>query len=358
MLSFQVRYVNEALDLDISADIGPGVTAVFGPSGGGKTSLLRSIAGLNRAKGSIVFKNQTWLNSQKNIDLPAHKRPVGMMFQDGRLFPHLNVEENLRFAERRQRSRGLPFDNAIDILELSSLLHRSVSRLSGGEKQRVALARTVLSGPELLLLDEPLAAIDLERKYEILPYVQKLSRLLGIPTIYVSHSIDEVVQIADQVLVIDDGRKYATGSPSDIFSRLDLQELTGQFEAGTIIQASVIDHVERLQLTNLSLDGQSIAVPLVKNIANGKSLTIRVRARDVSLALSPPTDISIRNVLRAQIVNMIEDKSTPYAEVFLKVGDQTIRSRVTRAAAEALKLKIGQQIYALIKSVTLDASSL
>ena len=358
MLSFQIQHLNEDLDLNISADIGSGVTALFGPSGGGKTSLLRSIAGLNQATGSIVFKGQTWLDTQQNINVPTHKRPVGLMFQDARLFPHLNVEENLRFAQSRQRSRALPFDDAIEILELSNLLHRDTSRLSGGEKQRVALARTVLSGPELLLLDEPLAAIDLERKYEILPYVEKLSRMLAVPTIYVSHSVDEVIKVADYVIAIDDGRRYAAGPPIDIFSRLDLEDLTGHFDAGVIVRASVINHEERLQLTNLALDGQSIAIPIVGDIANGKSLSIRIRARDVSLALSPPSDISIRNVLKARIAKIVENKNTPYAEVFVDLGEQTIRSRITRAATEALHLQDGQQIYALIKSVTLDTRNL
>jgi molybdate transport system ATP-binding protein len=338
-----------------------GVTALFGPSGSGKSTLLRAIAGFERpAAGRIAMAGDVWFDAEHGIDLGAHRRPVGYMFQDARLFPHLSVAGNLRFADRRGRGPGAEYtyDDVVAATEIGGLLGRRVDGLSGGERQRVALARTLLIRPRLLLLDEPLAAIDRSRKADLLPYLEQLPERFRIPALYVSHDIDEVAQLADRILVLDHGRVIHHDAAAAVFDRLDLQPLTGRFEVGSVLEGHLVRQDARLHLGYVDVGGVELAVPLDQPAESGHRVRLRIRARDVALATEPPHGISIRNVLPAVLGALEDQPGTAYVEVsaVLSRGSGApvrIRARVTRAAVEALGLQVGMPVYVLIKSVSL-----
>jgi molybdate transport system ATP-binding protein len=335
-----------------------GVTALFGPSGSGKSLLLRMIAGFDKPEsGTISINDKVWFDSERGVDLPAFRRPLGYMFQDTRLFSHLNVRKNLDFALKRALPAPdhIEIDDVIATLGLSSLLLRSPESLSGGEKQRVALARTLLTQPRLLLLDEPLAALDSNSRAHILPYLEKTLHRFDIPTIYVSHSINEVAYLADRVLVLEQGRTQAFGPTSDILERLDLQPVTDGFESGVVLEGHVSKHDPRLCLTHVRLDEQSISMPLKAEIDPGTRLRVRVRARDVAISLTRPEGISIRNILVGTITDIALREGSSYAELLLDIGSARLRARLTRAAIEDLGLAQGQTVHALIKSVSFDS---
>ena len=348
----------DAFSLEVTLDRAlTGITAVFGPSGGGKSSLLRILAGLERrAGGRVAFDGAVWSDSSEGYHLAAHRRPVGMVFQDARLFAHLNVAGNLRFAERRSRHREIAYgwEEVVQVLDLSSLLGRTVTALSGGERQRVALARTLLTRPRLLLLDEPLSALDLGRKADILPYLEAVPRRFGIPTLYVSHALDEVAQIADEVIVLAEGRVKAVGPIAEIMERPDLQAYMGRFEAGSLIEAVVSGQDTRFKLTELRVGAQMLAMPIVSFLNPGDPVRLRVRARDVALAMVQPSGLSIRNALRSKILDVVEEEETAFAEVLLDIGGSHLRARITRASVADLGLKPGLSVFALIKSTTFD----
>jgi molybdate transport system ATP-binding protein len=363
------------LDIDIRLALGDlvlrvceqvplmGITALFGPSGSGKTSLLRALAGFIRAEGRVALDGDVWLDSEANVDLPAHRRSAGFVFQDIRLFAHLSVVDNLRFAVRHggRRPAGagrISMDEVVAALDLAPLLTRRVPGLSGGEQQRVALARTLLTGPAILLLDEPLSALDTRRKAEILPYLQTLPAAFSVPTIYVSHSVDEVALLAERMLVLDRGQVVARGPTAEILERLDLQALTGRYDAGVVVTARVVGTDPEFQLTRLTLGNEVISMPSLTGVGPGDQVRVRIPARDVALATEPPARLSIRNVLRGTIVELVETPDSAYAEVLLEVGEAHVRSRVTRAAVADLGLRRGMDAYALIKSVTFEGHAL
>lgn len=329
-----------------------GVTAVFGPSGAGKSALLRSIAGFEPASGRVALGGEVWLDSEAGVRVPAHRRPVGYMFQDARLFSHLSVGGNLRYAARRARSGAPTFDDAVAAFDLAALLRRRPSALSGGERQRVALARTLLTKPALLLLDEPLAALDSARKADILPYLEALPTQFGMPTLYVSHAIDEVARLASRVLVLAEGRVRAFGATAAVLQRLDVQSIAGPIEASVVVEARVVRHDLHYRLTWLELAGQPIVTPLNEALAPGVMARLRIRARDVALATERPTALSIRNVLAGELTELVAEADSPFAEAVLTVAGQGLRARITRAAADDLGLKVGMGAYALVKSVS------
>jgi molybdate transport system ATP-binding protein len=345
-------------DLDVAEELNlTAVTALFGPNGSGKSTLLRTIAGFERPRaGRIALGGEVWFDSEAAVDIPPHRRPVGFMFQEGRLFEHLSVAGNLAYADKR--NRGLPaafgLDEIVAALDLEPLLERRISSLSGGERQRVALGRTLLTRPKLLLLDEPLSALDRERKSEILPYIEQLPGRFGIPAIYVSHSIEEVGRLADRVMVLADGRVLVHGAAAAVIERLDLQPITGRFEAGALIEACVTDHDRRLALTAVDIDGARLVMPMIERLEPGAKIRLRIRARDVAIATRRPEGISIRNVLPATVAEIAPESETAMAEVFLLLNRARIRARLTRASVEDLKLKEGMQVFALIKTVSFD----
>jgi len=361
-LALKVRVERSGFTLAVDTALAlTGITALFGPSGSGKTSLLRIIAGLEpAAHGQLRFDGESW--SADGRRPPPQQRGTPMVFQDTRLFPHLDVAGNLRYAERRaDRHRPGPVrDEVIAALDLAPLLPRRVPGLSGGERQRVALARCLLARPRLLLLDEPLAALDLQRRAELLPYLEKLPVLFGIPSLYVTHAVDEVARLAEQVLVMANGRIVASGETAAVLERLDLPQLTGLPETGALLDARLRRHDPALGLSELELAGQRLSLPQV-DAAPGSRLRLRVRARDVALAREPVAASSIRNQLRARVLAIEEQADGPFAEVLLALdgGDELhLRARITRASARELQLSPGQPIHALIKSVALDGEPL
>lgn len=358
MLVFDLHVRLGEFALQVAGEIDTGrVTAVFGPSGSGKSTLLRIVAGLERrATGRLAFGDDVWLDSAQGLDLPAHRRPVGYMFQEARLFPHLSGEGNLRYAARRAgRDRQVvTYEEVVDALDLEPLLPRKPACLSGGERQRVALGRTLLTQPRLLLLDEPLTALDTSRKREILPYLEALHPRFGIPTLYVSHSVDEVALLADRMLVLDAGRVAAQGRTAEILERLDLGPLAGRYGAATAVEAKVIRHDPRYQLTWLDLAGQNLVVPRRERFDEGEEACVVIRARDVSLATHRPQGVSIQNVLEGRVAEVRVAEGSAFVEVLVDLGPHRLLARITRLSLDHLDLVEGDPVFALLKSVSLS----
>ncbi len=355
-LSLNLSLSLDEFDLSLAVEIAlGGVTAIFGPSGSGKSSLLRTIAGFEKPdSGFIRCAGDTWYDT--GFFLPPHQRPVGYMFQDARLFTHLDVSGNLTFAEKRAPESPITRPQVVEALGIGDLLNRRVTALSGGERQRVALARTLLTGPRLLLLDEPLAALDRSRKEDILPYLERLPGEFEVPTLYVSHDIDEVAHLADQVLVLDRGRLKAYAPTAGILERFDLAPITGRFEAGVLVEGEVASHDERLKVTRIDLHGATLAVPYAPERTIGESVRLRIRARDVAVATQAPEGLSIRNQLPGTIARLEADDETGSAELLIDIGGPRLRARLTLAAVEDLNLSEGLPVYALVKSVGLEGS--
>lgn len=333
-----------------------GITALFGPSGSGKSTLLRCIAGLEPAvTGRLGFDNDVWLGSPNERCVPAHERGVGFVFQDARLFPHLSVQGNLRYADRRSShvtTRPIVFDDVVQALDLAGLLGRRPVSLSGGERQRVAIGRALLTRPRLLLMDEPMSALDAARKAEILPYLERLPARFGVPALYVTHDIDEVARLATRIMLLSQGRIIAAGPIQEILERADLQHVTGRFEAGVLLTTRVLRHDAAYHLTYLDLHGQCIVVPQA-SAEVGSDMRVRIRSRDVALALRRPEGSSIRNVLAGRLVEIASDPATPYAETLVDIGGARLRARVTRHAVAELGLVEGAPVFALVKSIAL-----
>jgi molybdate transport system ATP-binding protein len=331
------------------------VTALFGRSGAGKTSIVTLVAGLRRPlAGRIVLNGRVLFDSAAGIHLPTWRRRVGIVFQEARLFPHLSVRANLLYGRWAGRRKDVQrFDAVLALLGLEAFLHRRPDSLSGGEAQRVAIGRALLAGPEILLMDEPLSQLDGARRAEILPFLDRLAHEGGVPILYVSHIVDEVARLADEIVVLSEGKVVAAGPIEDVFGRIDLGAAAGRYEAGVVLSTVVTSHDPGFALTTLECGEAELVVPaLQRNV--GETLRIRVRARDVSLALTPPADTSLRNVIAAEVA-AVELEQGAFAEVLLTFGQHHLRSRITRKSAVELGLRQGLQIYALIKSIALEA---
>ncbi len=350
---FQLRYPGFALDADLTLP-GSGVTALFGPSGSGKTTLLRCIAGLERVPdGLLVVNGECW--QEGATFLPTHRRPLGYVFQEASLFPHLDARANLEYGMRRTHAAmdRTALEHIIDLLGISALLQRRPDQLSGGERQRVAIARALAMRPRLLLMDEPLAALDRQRKLEILPYLERLHHELDIPVLYVTHAPEEVAQLADHLVLLEQGRVVASGAIGEMLVRLDLPLAHGD-EAGAVIDGVVAGHDDRYHLTQLQFEGGEVSVGRVMQPL-GARVRLRIHARDVSLALQRHDDSSILNILPARV--MAFEAEGP-AQVLVKLcagtaGQTPLLARITRKSADALSLAIGQSLYVQIKSVAL-----
>jgi len=333
-----------------------GVTAVFGASGSGKTTLLRAIAGFERpCRGRIAIGDEVWFDRNERIDLPPHRRAAGFLFQDARLFEHLDVSGNLAFAERRRGAGDARVERraVVEALDLSSLLGRRVTSLSGGERQRVALARTLLAGPRVLLLDEPLAALDVGRKAEILPFLEEVTRRFRIPTLFVSHDVDEVVRLSDRVLVLSEGQVLTEGPTAEVIENLDLAPITGRAEASVVVEGRVARHDERLHLTFVELHGDELTLPFASHLTPGDAVRLRVLARDVAIAVERPSGLSIRNVLPGRITGLRAEPPGA-VDVTIQLHEDHVRARLTQAAVEELGLGEGREVFALVKSVSLE----
>ncbi len=357
MLEVDVGLRVGAFALEAAFSSGAGITALFGRSGAGKTTLLNVIAGLARPeRGRVAVGGRMLFDSARGIDVPPHARRVGYVFQEGRLLPHLTVRHNLvygRFFSRRKTSLG--FENTIRLLGIGHLLERRPETLSGGEKQRVAIGRALLANPEILLFDEPLASLDAPRKAEILYYVERLRDEVGIPIVYVSHSLEEVVRLADTVVLMSEGRVLATGPVRDMASRIELRPYLGRQEGGAVIEARVAAQDLENGLARLEFAGGALEIPDVEALP-GELVRVRVRARDVSLALSRPSGLSIRNVLAGTVVSLGHEEG-PSMDVQLDLRGTPLIARITRKSARELDLRAGLEIYALIKSVSIDRRS-
>ncbi len=333
-----------------------GITALFGPSGAGKSTLLRVIAGFEPgARGRVGFGDTVWQDSAGGIFVPPHKRGIGMVFQDARLFGHLSVAGNLDFADRRSAAipSDITRDAVIAALDLEPLLPRRPASLSGGERQRVAIGRALLTRPHLMLMDEPLAALDLRRKAAILPYIAALPQAFGVPVLYVTHAIDEVTRIADDLIALNKGQVAAAGPLAETFARLDLDGGGSRFEAGVILSATVVGTDTEWQLTGLDVEGQTLAMPAAQ-IDAGAQVQLRVRARDVLLATQRPEGLSAQNILTGTVTEVIAEPDTAFAEVFVAVGAQSVRARVTRVAVAQLGLAPGLPVHAVLKAISFD----
>lgn len=337
------------LDVDLRLPA-TGITGIFGPSGSGKTSVLRCVAGLERAQPGVVrVAGETWQDG--GIFLPAWQRAVGYVFQEASLFEHLDVRGNLEYARRRTRAQGASLEAAIELLGIAHLLDRRPASLSGGERQRVAIARAVASAPKLLLLDEPLAALDPARRNEILPWLLRLRSALRLPMLYVTHSIDEVARLADTVVLMDGGRVSAVGPAREILSRVDASAVLGD-DAGALLEGTVAERDERWQLARIAFGGGSLWLRDA-GLAAGTAVRLRVLARDVSVATCEPQGSSIQNVLPATVDEIAADAHPSQVLVRLRCGDSMLLARITARAAHALALAPGQRAWAQVKSVAL-----
>lgn len=339
---------------------GRGVTALFGPSGCGKTTLLRCLAGLERSDGELSVGGAVWQSSESGTFLPPERRPVGYVFQEPGLFPHLSVEQNLLYGWSRapSRERRTAPEQVYRWLGLTPLIKRSVHGLSGGEKQRVAIGRALLRSPRLLLMDEPMSALDSASKSEILPFLERLHRELEIPVIYVSHDIDEVAQLADHVLQMEAGSVIAAGPATELLSRPNRPVVAGE-EPGAVIEAQVSAHDDEHHLTTLALDGglQLLAPRLAADV--GGPVRVRIPAREVSISLNVPEGTSILNILPARIVDYSEgDPGRVLVQLELLgelkggVGVRLL-SRISRYSWDRLGLETGMTVQAQIKSMGL-----
>lgn len=335
-----------------------GLAALFGRSGSGKTSIVSAIAGLIRPDaGRIVADGVTLFDSARGIEVPVESRRIGYIFQDARLFPHLSVRDNLAYGLKRapKGDHSTRWDTVIELLGIGHLLDRRPHKLSGGEKQRVAIGRALLAQPRLLLMDEPLASLDRARRQEILPYIERLRDEAGILIVYVSHAIEEVVRLANAVVVVDEGRTMAQGSVVELAERLDLRPLLGRFEAGSVIVCRIEAHDDERQLTRATFGQHTLLLPRF-DVEVGAVVRVRIRARDVILAITPPAGLSVQNVL-AGVVREIADEPGAFAEVKLDVGDHALVARVTKDSTRRLALTPGRTVYALVKSVAIDRQS-
>jgi molybdate transport system ATP-binding protein len=341
--------------LDAVFHTGAGVTALFGRSGAGKTTIVSMVAGLRRpSEGRVVLNGRALFDSQARIDLTASRRRVGMVFQEPRLFPHLSVKSNLLYGRwAGRRTATTPFESVVDLLGLENFLTRRPGSLSGGEAQRVAIGRALISGPDILLMDEPLSQLDGARRAEILPFLERLAHQGGVPILYVSHVVEEVARLADHMVVLSEGRVVAAGPIEEVFGRIDLGPATGRYEAGALLVATVAGDDPEFALTRLNIGGAELTVPALQRQA-GETIRLRVRARDVALSLQRPAGTSIRNVIAAEVL-AVDLEEGAFAEVLLAASGQHLRARITRKSAVELDLAPGRQIFALVKSVAVEA---
>ncbi|KAF6686442.1 MULTISPECIES: molybdenum ABC transporter ATP-binding protein ModC [Pantoea] len=333
------------VDLQIPAK---GITAIFGVSGAGKTSLINAISGLTQPqRGRIQLHDRLLFDAEQKIALPPEKRRIGYVFQDARLFPHYRVRGNLQYGMAPKMKAQ--FDSLVSLLGLETLLPRFPLSLSGGEKQRVAIGRALLTAPDMLLLDEPLASLDLPRKRELMPYLQKLAKQVDIPMLYVSHSLEEILQLADNVLVLDAGKVKAFGPLERVWSSSAMRPWLPVSELTSVLRVQVLEQHPDYPMTALSLGDQHIWVSRVNQPVK-TPLRIRIASADVSLALQPPQHSSIRNILPAQVVELLEVGDQ--VEVKLRIGISELWARITPWARDELGIRPDQWLYAQIKSVS------
>jgi molybdate transport system ATP-binding protein len=353
----KLSYSGFSLDVDLQLP-GRGVTALYGHSGSGKTTCLRCIAGLEQAEqGFIQINDEVWQDSDKRIFVPPHKRALGYVFQEASLFPHLSVQANLEFGLKRipRQQRRVDMAHATELLGIGHLLDRNPQNLSGGERQRIGIARALLTSPKLLLMDEPLAALDTQRKNEILPYLQRLHDELDIPVLYVSHSQDEVARLADHLVLLSDGKALASGAIGETLARLDLPLALGD-DAGVVIEGHVSAYDADYQLLTLQLPDTDLSIRVTHSpMTKGQALRCKVQARDVSLSLQGAEQSSILNRLPVTVISEIGADNAAHVLIRLDAAGTPLLARITRYSRDQLGVHPGQQLWAQIKAVAVLA---
>jgi molybdate transport system ATP-binding protein len=336
------------------------LTALLGRSGSGKTSLINIVSGLIRPRrGRVVVDGQVLLDTDRNIFVPVHRRRIGYVFQEARLFPHLTVRQNLLFGrwfasgQSAATAFGGDIDGVLDLLGIGHLLERGPAALSGGEKQRVAIGRALLARPRLLLMDEPLASLDEARKAEILPYIERLRDEAEVPIIYVSHAMAEVARLAATLVTLEEGVVTASGPTAQVMSRLGVAGLSGPAEAGSLIEGEVAGHDAEFGLTRLATRAGTLQVAR-SSAPVGARLRVRILASDVLISLREPVDVSALNILPATVAEIGPRGQGPAVELRLDCGGETLLSRLTAKSASHLGLQPGSMVFAVIKSVSIE----
>lgn len=359
MIDVRLHLQYSAFALEVVLHLpGRGVTALYGHSGSGKTTCLRCIAGLERAAdGFVQVNDEVWQDSRSGLFVPPHKRALGYVFQEASLFPHLSVRANLEFGLKRIpcAQRRVDMTQATELLGIGHLLERHPQHLSGGERQRIGIARALLTSPRLLLMDEPLAALDSQRKSEILPYLERLHDELDIPVLYVSHAQDEVARLADHIVLLSNGKALASGPIGETLARLDLPLALGD-DAGVVISGTVSAYDAHYQLLSLQLPGSTLHMRVAHApLALGKALRIKVQARDVSLNVQAEEHSSILNRLPVTVIQEIAADNNAHVLVRLDAGGTPLLARITRFSRDQLQLHPGQTLWAQIKAVAVLA---
>ncbi|WP_371763094.1 molybdenum ABC transporter ATP-binding protein [Massilia sp.] len=353
-LRVRLRVDRGAFRLDVDLDLPlRGISALFGHSGSGKTTVLRAIAGLERAPGGVVaLGDEVWQDDARGVFVPVHQRAIGYVFQEASLFPHLSVRANLEFGRKRvpAHERRFALEPVTALLGIENLLERRPDGLSGGERQRVAIARALLASPRLLLMDEPLAALDLRRKLEILPYLERMHGELAIPIVYVSHAPDEVARLADHLVLLDDGKAVASGPLSETLARVDLPPSFAD-DAGVVLDTILAGHEEDA-LSRLEFAGGALFVGRRRE-AVGTRLRCRIHARDVSLALDRPQGTSIVNRLPAVVTAVAATDTPGHVLVQLRMGESPLLARITERSRRELGIAPGLRLWVQIKGVAL-----
>ncbi|MBL8576420.1 MAG: molybdenum ABC transporter ATP-binding protein [Mesorhizobium sp.] len=357
-LSVALRHRLGDFRLDVAFESNGRLTALFGPSGSGKTSLVNLLGGLLRPdEGRIVADDRVLVDTSTGIFVPKHKRRIGYVFQDARLFPHMTVSQNLRygrfFVPNAERYSDL--DGVVDLLGIGHLLDRKPGSLSGGEKQRVAIGRALLASPRLILMDEPLASLDDNRKAEIMPYIERLRDETKIPIVYVSHSLGEVARLATDIVVLDAGKVAVSGPAPDVLRRLDLLPAEERSEGGVVLDMRVAGYDATFGMTALTSAAGEIQVTGL-DAKPGTMARIRIRARDVIVATERPKGLSALNILPGNVAS-IRTGADPFADVLIDCNGQHVAARITRQSSDALGLQPGLPVFAIIKSVTFDRAN-
>jgi molybdate transport system ATP-binding protein len=351
-IRFRHAFADLPLDIDFEAPT-PGTTVLFGRSGSGKSTIIAAVAGLLRpADCRIAIDDMTLVDTASNRFVPPEHRRIGLVFQDSRLFPHMTVATNLRYGLRRAPTGPIGFDDVVDLLGIAPLLDRRPYSLSGGEKSRVAIGRALLSQPLLLALDEPLASLDAQHKAEIVPYLARLKHALRLPILYVTHALDEVVRLADTLVLIRAGRVLAAGPLEQIVARGDLP-LAARDDAAAVLSARVVAHEPSRQLTELETGGRRLLVPLLDSVP-GSAVRVRIPAREVILAAAAPQGISVHNVIAGTVHGIVQDPARHAAMVEVALDGAGLLARVTPDAVARLGLRQGVPVLALVKSMAIE----
>ncbi|WP_428677527.1 molybdenum ABC transporter ATP-binding protein [Reyranella sp.] len=351
-LEVDIDHKRGAFRLTARFTAAPGLTALFGRSGSGKTSLVSIVGGLIRPdRGRVTIDGQTLVDTERGLFVPAHKRRIGYVFQDSRLFPHLSVRRNLLYGRWFARGSGgatADLGSVVELLGIGHLLERHPDSLSGGEKQRVAIGRALLARPRLLLMDEPLASLDEARRAEILPYIERLRDEAGVPLLYVSHSVAEVARLATTVVIMAEGAVTAVGTVQDILPMADAGD------GGAVLDARIVRHDETFHLSVLESAAGELQVPRL-DAPVGAPVRAYIRSRDVMLSLQPPVDISALNVLAGRIAS-ISPTTRAQADIRLDCNGAVLVARLTAKSVDRLALVPGRPVYAVVKSVSFERS--